>query len=422
MEATFFTAPPKVPPREEEGRAIGHGKNAIHQGVDPGSSAPGSTLVKGENQIHKLFTAHNDIPEASGKHNHMFGHSYNQYEPREYKLPKIDFPKFYGEHPQVWREKCEKYFSMFHFPVHVWVPFATINFKGNAELWLQTYEAKHSIDSWPELCVAVEQKFGRDLQHNYMKDLLTIRQTSDVLEYAARFEQAKHRVLVHNKDMGDVFFVQKFLNGLKYQISNAITLHKPRIVDDALSLAIMQEEILEASSKRFQPRAREYSRSAVKTTSMPSSRNSATPGVLGPLPGNDKPPAEQPQKPRWDEKMTTLRAARKAKGLCMRCGEIYGPQHRCPKQIRLHVLEEVLEACQLHNSDTASETRTQDGEEELLCLSYCATEGIQGKKTIRLQGRINNTDILLLVDSGSSSTFVTERCNNSNWLYIKSSL
>jgi hypothetical protein len=97
---------------------------------------------------------------------------------------------------------------MFNVPVHVWVPFATINFRGNAELWLQTYEAQHSIDSWAELCVAVEQKFGRDLHHNYMRDLLTIRQTSDVLEYSARFEQAKHRVLVHKKDMGEVFFVQ----------------------------------------------------------------------------------------------------------------------------------------------------------------------------------------------------------------------
>lgn len=76
--------------------------------------------------------------------------------------------------------------------------------------------------------MAVEQKFGKDLYHNYMRDLLTIRQTGDVLENAGRFEQAKHRVLVHNKDMGEVFFVQKFLDGLKYNISNVITLHKPR--------------------------------------------------------------------------------------------------------------------------------------------------------------------------------------------------
>lgn len=125
-------------------------------------------------------------------------------------MPRIDFPKLNGDHPRVWKEKCEKYFQMFNVPVHVWVSFATINFTENVELWLQTYEAQHAIDSWPELCVDVEQKFGRDLYHNYMRDLLSIRQTEDVLEYAARFEKAKHRVLVHNKDMGEVFFVQNF--------------------------------------------------------------------------------------------------------------------------------------------------------------------------------------------------------------------
>lgn len=183
-----------------------------------------------------------NISEGSGSKYTSFSPPPQQYGPKEFKLPKLDFPKFHGEHPHIWREKCEKYFSMFNVPVHVWVPFATINFKGNAELWLQTYESQHSIGSWAELCVAVEQKFGRDLHHNYMRDMLTIRQTTDVLEYAARFEQAMHRVQTHNKNMGEVFFVQKFLDGLKYSISNVIALHKPRTVDAALSLAIMQKK------------------------------------------------------------------------------------------------------------------------------------------------------------------------------------
>jgi predicted aspartyl protease len=69
----------------------------------------------------------------------------------------------------------------------------------------------------------------------------------------------------------------------------------------------------------------------------------------------------------------------------------------------------VLEACQLHNSDSTSETSTQEGDEELLALSYSATEGIQGRKTIRLKKRISNTEVLLLVDSGNSRTFISEQ-------------
>lgn len=76
-----------------------------------------------------------------------------------------------------------------------------------------------------------------------MRDLLSTRPTSDVLEYAERFETDKHRVLMHNSELDDVFFVQKFIDGLKYNISNAIVLHKPRTVDAALSLALICRKI-----------------------------------------------------------------------------------------------------------------------------------------------------------------------------------
>lgn len=67
LEAITSTAPPKAPPREEEGRAESHGMNILNQGANPRSSAPGSTLVKGENTFTKLFTSNVDIPESSSR-------------------------------------------------------------------------------------------------------------------------------------------------------------------------------------------------------------------------------------------------------------------------------------------------------------------------------------------------------------------
>lgn len=57
---------------------------------------------------------------------------------KEIRLPKAVSPKFDGSNPKVWREKCEKYFNMYHILIHLWAQFATIHFKGSAELWLQT--------------------------------------------------------------------------------------------------------------------------------------------------------------------------------------------------------------------------------------------------------------------------------------------
>jgi hypothetical protein len=207
LEATFFKPPLVVPLREEEGRAIGHDKDIIHQGVDPGSSAPGSTLVNGEHSYTKLSAAHIEIHDPGSRK------TYLGCTPKEFMLPKTEFPKFNGEDPRIWKDKAEKYFSMYGVPTHVWASFATHNFRGNASRWLQAYEARHTVDTWVELCVAVKQKFGRELYQNHMCDILDIRQTGDVLEYANRFDEAKHRVLVHNRDLDEVFFVQNFWMG-----------------------------------------------------------------------------------------------------------------------------------------------------------------------------------------------------------------
>jgi hypothetical protein len=51
---------------------------------------------------------------------------------------------------------------MYNVPLDMWVDFATMHFHGNAALWLQTYDARHSIASWAELCVGVFSKFNRN--------------------------------------------------------------------------------------------------------------------------------------------------------------------------------------------------------------------------------------------------------------------
>ena len=88
----------------------------------------------------------------------------------------------------------------------------------------------------------------------------------------------------------------------------------------------------------------------------------------------------------------------------MKCGSKWGRNHKCPPQIPLQVLEEFLDAMNIEEEDPEEEEISS--EEDVLSLSLAATEGIQGKKTIKLQELIHNQEILLLVDSGSSSTFI----------------
>lgn len=159
--------------------------------------------------------------------------------------PKTDFPKFDGDNPKWWKTVCEKYFALYSVEHETWASFATIHFVGDAALWLQTYEAEHDVDSWEELCVAINTKFGRDKHQKYLEALERCKQTHTVEKYFQKFEEIRHKVLVHNKHYDEAFFVTKFVNGLKRDIQRAIRLHKPKTVDAALSLAETQEEMLE---------------------------------------------------------------------------------------------------------------------------------------------------------------------------------
>jgi len=146
----------------------------------------------------------------------------------------------------------------------------------------------------------------------------------------------------------------------------------------------------------------------VKFSSRPSTAGSA--GVLGVAPTEVTTVSTPgtPNRGKWDDKLTALRSQRRAQGLCMKCGGKWGRGRKCPDQIPLHIMEEVLDAMSIEDTSTdEQEHLDSSSDEEVLSLSWSAHEGIQGRKTIRLQGLINNQEILLLVDSGSSSTFIS---------------
>ncbi|KAG2573513.1 hypothetical protein PVAP13_7KG258155 [Panicum virgatum] len=210
-----------------------------------------------------------------------------------------------------------------------------------------------------------------------------------------------HRILVHNGKYDDIFFVIRFIDGLKPDIKSAIQLHKPRTIDAAMSLALLQVEVLDASNRRFYSKpSREFSKYPGK------SQPTSTTGILGTSPAEVKQASSPEQKPKGDDKLAALRAQRRKLGLCMKCGEKWGKQHRCPDHVPLHILEEFLEAVTDHE-DSEEDKEIGSSDEELLTLSFAATEGIQGKRTLKLQGLVNNQTILILVDSGSSKTFLS---------------
>jgi hypothetical protein len=153
-------------------------------------------------------------------------------------------------------------------------------------------------------------------------------------------------------------------------------------------LPLLQEEAGDPSKKRDW-----------RCTDAPLVPQWAPKGAYPPPPplGVDKPQAVAANKPGsgpkpLDRRLADLKAYRRAHGLCDHCGEKWSRDHKCAAQVDLHVPEELYAL--FSTEDTADSPATEkDEEQSCQCL---------------FRGQIQQLPILILLDSGSSTSFISQ--------------
>ena len=71
----------------------------------------------------------------------------------------MEFPKFDGSNPRLWRDNYEIYFEVYMVDQSLKTRFAALNFQGAAASWLQTVQRRGRITDWAYLCELVMAKF-----------------------------------------------------------------------------------------------------------------------------------------------------------------------------------------------------------------------------------------------------------------------
>jgi hypothetical protein len=80
----------------------------------------------------------------------------------KYHMPKVFCPRFNGDNPVVWKDKCIDYFLLVNLPPEHWVQMAGLHFDDPAAQWLQVYKRHHKNPTWLQFVTAVEHKFGKN--------------------------------------------------------------------------------------------------------------------------------------------------------------------------------------------------------------------------------------------------------------------
>lgn len=337
-------------------------------------------------------------------------------------LPQLDFPAFDGTCPKIWKKKCENFFEIYAVPKFWWVKLAVMYFKGSATFWLQSVDPQITEASWLEFCAAVCSRFDREQHGQLVRQFFRIKQFGSVVDYVEQFDNLVHQLLAHDSSMQPIVITNRFIDGLRDDIKAVVMLHRPVDLDTACSLAILQEEVLGETLKKEvkkheQPVTRlsqkhpqfTGSYSAAPTYNSPSTRathqNTGTEDRRSTDPVRFSNPSSS-----TDSKMAALMAFRKAKGLCYKCGLKWNPSHTCANTVPLHVVEELWQLIQDTTVESSQPTTNVDSDsgEDLCAISLAAVNGQDAPRTIRFKGKMQQFEVIILADSGSSGNSVSE--------------
>jgi hypothetical protein len=102
--------------------------------------------------------------------------------------------------------------------------------EGKALSWFQALRSSINLSTWIEFLIAIQVRFGRGSYDDHMETLSKLKQTGSLEEYKTQFEVLASRVL-------------------RLIDSHKLSMFNPKTLNDAYSLAKIQEEYLSIDIK-----------------------------------------------------------------------------------------------------------------------------------------------------------------------------
>nr|XP_027064416.1 uncharacterized protein LOC113690623 [Coffea arabica] len=322
-------------------------------------------------------------------------------------VPRMELTAFSSGNPREWLRKCQKHFLNYQVPPNQKVDLVEMFLEGKVDNWFQGVKLAKPELSWEEFSELLCERFSGKGSLDIVEEFNKLQQKGTVEEYEEKFEELKTLMLIRNPKLDESYFVSSFISGLKDEIKTMVKMFKPHTLPKAFEIAELQENALETQSKQFKSQARlAVAPKFGMFKNQASSQNQANSYRLPAIVPNTR-NTDQVHREIGKISAEELQYRRKH-GLCYRCGEKFGVGHQCkPGNLNCISTEEEEEAA---FEDAVGEQDEYTGRVgELAEVSLNALSSAIKRKSIMLLGNLGGLPVKILVDTGSSDSFINHK-------------
>ncbi|XP_042008932.1 uncharacterized protein LOC121757454 [Salvia splendens] len=308
-------------------------------------------------------------------------------------------PRFDGSDATNWISRVQYYFDHVMMPDAQRLHYAVMLFDPPASEWVFYYCAKTNFVTWQEFLEDVRHRFDRQSFKDYFGLITKLTQTGTVLEYHNTFEKYLNRV--QGVPASKLFTL--FIAGLKPEIQERLTLHRPTSLAAAMALSLeladtQADRNLAQPSSGFQRRqwqGRDHRTSTGPAVTQQPTANAA--GAALPV-GPTQRQREQPRPPAIRVSQAE-KSERSRLGLCWHCPEKWVFGHVCKQRLLCYADEE--------ESAAGVEIEDIPDDEALTEIAHIhALEGGRRSSPLKVLGQIMGRGVCILVDTGSDRDFL----------------
>jgi Retrotransposon gag protein len=162
-----------------------------------------------------------------------------------FRMLRIDFPKYDGGDPIEWKMNCEFYFEIYQVSEVYKIRMAVMHFSEEMNEWYRILDSGNQIPSWDLLVEEVSNRFKLVTIKHPVDEFKRLHQTGTMEEYIKRFGRVKAKLMYYDPHLNEDFYIQGFCNGFKEEVRHLVEILKPRKLNEAFNYAYKIELSIE---------------------------------------------------------------------------------------------------------------------------------------------------------------------------------